>query len=137
MQAGVWVVGSGIRDDNREEIETAVGLNNYLFSMVLQLEYKNCKIANKKKSSCYFRQSFSVLSILENEPQTDCISKAVQLLCICIPCEKDTSISLFPWMEVNSSCPLVISVTVGVAPGLCEVRFTVSKQQSASSQYSG
>lgn len=48
MQAGVWVVGSGIRDDNREVIETAVGLNNYLFSMVLQLEYKNCKIANKK-----------------------------------------------------------------------------------------
>lgn len=47
MQAGVWVVGSGIRDDNREEIETAVGLNSYLFSMVLQLEYKNCKIVNK------------------------------------------------------------------------------------------
>lgn len=44
MQAGVWVVGSGIRDDNREEIETAVGLNSYLFSVVLQLEYKNCKI---------------------------------------------------------------------------------------------
>lgn len=47
MQAGVWVVGSGIRDDNREEIQTAVGLNSYLFSVVLQLEYKNCKIVNK------------------------------------------------------------------------------------------
>lgn len=47
MQAGVWVVGSGIRDDNREEIETAVGLNSYLFSVVLQLEHKNCKIVNK------------------------------------------------------------------------------------------
>lgn len=47
MQAGVWVVGSGTRDDNREEIETAVGLNSYLFSVVLQLEHKNCKIVNK------------------------------------------------------------------------------------------
>lgn len=41
------MVGSGIRDDNREEIETEVGLNSYLFSVVLELEYKNCKIVNK------------------------------------------------------------------------------------------
>lgn len=47
VQAGGWVVGSGIRDDNREEIETEVGLNSYLFSVVLELEYKNCKIVNK------------------------------------------------------------------------------------------
>lgn len=61
MQAGVWVVGSGIRDDNREEIETAVGLNSYLFSMVLQLEYKNCKIANKNIIVLFY-----LLFILEN-----------------------------------------------------------------------
>lgn len=37
--------------------------------------------------------------------------------CVRIPCEKKPcSRSLFPWMEVNSDCPLVISVAVGVCP---------------------
>lgn len=40
----------------------------------------------------------------------------------------------FPWLEVNSGCPLVISVTV-VALGPWEVRITVSKQLSTTSQY--
>lgn len=52
------------------------------------------------------------------------------------PLRKESSRGPFPWMEVNSGCPLVISVTV-VALGPWELRFTVSRQLSASSQYCG
>lgn len=56
--------------------------------------------------------------------------------CVHIPCEKKPySRGLFPWMEVNSGRPLVISVTVGVALGLWEVRFIVSQQLATHSQY--
>lgn len=47
---------------------------------------------------------------------------------------RETRGGAFPWLEVNSGCPLVISVTV-VALGPWEVRITVSKQLSTTSQY--
>lgn len=43
---------------------------------------------------------------------------------------------LFPWMEVNISCALVLSLTVGVAFRFWEARSTVSEQLSTKSQYS-
>lgn len=127
VQVGGWVAGTGTGDNNREEIEPAVGINSYLFNKSLKiLKWRVLKHHHVTLGSLYHFNLYCCWQALLKESSSGYL--------YLYPTWKETRMCLSPWIEVNSSCPLVISVTVGVAPGLWEVRFTVSKQLSASSQ---